>query len=73
MAQNRKGYYRAGHYVRPSSASSQWKKPSVGIVVVAGLLVLAGWNTLFGKDSDSSGNAPQPQPSGASAPAVSGQ
>ncbi|MER6611189.1 hypothetical protein ABT282_36255 [Streptomyces sp. NPDC000927] len=73
MAQNRKGYYRAGHYVKPSSASTQRKKPSAGIVLVVGLVVLAGWNTLFGNDSDNSENTPQPHPPGTSAPTVSGQ
>lgn len=72
VAQNRKGHYRAGHYVKPSSASSRWKKPSAGVVLVAVLLAIAGWNTLFGDDSDRP-DAPRPQPSVSSTPAVGGQ
>ncbi|NEB62087.1 hypothetical protein G3I61_20730 [Streptomyces diastaticus] len=73
MAQNRKGYYRAGHYVKPSSASGRWKKPSTGVIVVAVLVAVAGWNTLFADESDGSGKTPAPQPSSSSAPAVSGR
>lgn len=74
VAQQRKGYYRARHYVQPSSASaSRWKKPSTGVILVAGLLAIAGWNTLFGSDSGDTGQSPQPRPSGASAPAGPGR
>lgn len=73
MAQNRKGYYRAGHYVKPSSASSGWKKPSTGLVLVVALVAIAGWNTLFGDESDDSGKTPPPQPSSSSASAVPGR
>ncbi|MBG0850327.1 hypothetical protein I2W78_00135 [Streptomyces spinoverrucosus] len=72
-AKNRKGHYRAGHYVQPSSASSRWKKPSTGLVLAAAVVAIAGWNTLFGNDSDDPDTAPRPQPSTSSAPAVSGQ
>lgn len=74
VAQQRKGYYRARHYVQPSSASaSRWKKPSTGVILVAGLLAIAGWNTLFGSDSGDAGQSPQPRPSGASGPADPGR
>lgn len=72
-AKSRKGYYRAGHYVKPSSASSRWKKPSTGLVLAVAVVVIAGWNTLFGNESDEPGTTPRPQPSASSAPAVSGQ
>lgn len=73
MAQQRKGYWRAGGYVRPSSASSQWKKPSTGVIVVGVLLAIAGWNTLFGNESGDTEKTPPARPSGASAPADPGQ
>ncbi|MFD3457000.1 hypothetical protein ACFWVC_33095 [Streptomyces sp. NPDC058691] len=73
MAKTRKGYYRAGHHVKPSTVSKQWKKPSTGLVVAAVVLAIAGWNTLFDDDSDSTGNTPQPHPSSSSAPATPGQ
>jgi hypothetical protein len=60
MASSRKGHYRAGHYVKASSTSSRWKKPSAGLVLVAALVAIAGWNTLFGNDSE---HSPQPRPS----------
>ncbi|MFJ7948289.1 hypothetical protein ACIQ6K_32300 [Streptomyces sp. NPDC096354] len=69
MAQQRKGYYRARHYVNPSSASSRWKKPSTGVILVVGILAIAGWNTLVGNDSGDTEKSPQPRPSGVSAPA----
>lgn len=72
-AKNRKGHYRAGHYVKPSSASSRWKTPSTGLVLAVAVLAIAGWNTLFGSESDDSNTTPHPQPSSSSAPAVSGQ
>ncbi|MEE1837794.1 hypothetical protein [Streptomyces sp. SP17KL33] len=71
-AKNRKGHYRAGHYVQPSSASSRWKKPSTGLVLVVAVVAIAGWNTLFDDGSDNSDPTPR-QPSASSAPAVSGQ
>ena len=71
VAQPRKGYYRARHYVKPSSASSRWKKPSAGAILLVGILVIAGWNTLVGNDSG--GTSPQPRMSGASSPADPGQ
>lgn len=70
MAQQRKGYYRARHYVKPSSASSRWKKPSTGVILVAVFLAIAGWNTLVGNDSGNTEKSPQPRPS---APADPGQ
>ncbi|MGW9031365.1 hypothetical protein ACWGQ5_46555 [Streptomyces sp. NPDC055722] len=73
MAKTRKGYYRAGHYVKPSTASSRWKKPSMGLILIAALLAIAGWNTLFGDKSDATGNTPQPHPSSSSAPTTAGQ
>lgn len=73
VAQQRKGYYRARHYVKPSSASSRWKKPSTGVILVAVLLAIAGWNTLVGNDSSDTEKSPQPRPSEASAPADPGQ
>lgn len=72
-AQTRKGYYRAGHYVKPSSQSSRWKKPSLGVVLGAAVLLIAAWNTLFSDRSDDSDTTPRPQPSSVSASAVSGQ
>jgi len=72
-AKTRKGYYRAAHYVKPSSASSRWKKPSLGLILGAVVLVIAAWNTLFGGGSDHSDKTPQPQPSSVSASAVPGQ
>lgn len=71
-AKNRKGHYRAGHYVKPSTASSRWKKPSTGLVLAVAVVAIAGWNTLFGNESDDSDTTPR-QPSTSSAPAVSGQ
>lgn len=73
VAKTRKGYYRAGHYVKASTPSSRWKKPSVGLVVVLALLAIAGWNTLFGDASDSTGKTPHPEPPSSSAPAEPGQ
>ncbi|MGW1554499.1 hypothetical protein [Streptomyces sp. NPDC002346] len=73
MAQQRKGYYRARHYVKPSSASSRWKMPSAGVILVVGILAIAGWNTLVGNDSGDTERSPRPRPSGASAPAAPGQ
>ncbi|WP_327238856.1 hypothetical protein OG243_44480 [Streptomyces sp. NBC_01318] len=73
MAQQRKGYYRARHYVKPSSASSRWKLPSAGAILVVGILAIAGWNTLVGNDSGDTEKSPQPRLSGASAPADPGQ
>lgn len=73
MAQQRKGYYRARHYVKPSSASSGWKKPSAGVVLVLCVVAIAGWNTLVGSDSGDTEKMPQPRPSGVSAPADPGQ
>ncbi|WP_326600873.1 hypothetical protein [Streptomyces sp. NBC_01800] len=73
MAQQRKGYYRARHYVKPSSASSRWKMPSAGAILVVGILAIAGWNTLVGNDSGDTEKSPQPRPSGVSAPAGPGQ
>ncbi|WP_199827539.1 hypothetical protein [Streptomyces xylophagus] len=71
-AKPRKGYYRAAHYVKPSSASSRWKKPSMGLVLVGIVVVIAAWNTLFSGGSGDSVKTPQPQPSSASASAVPG-
>ncbi len=59
MAQTRKGYYRAGHYVRPSSVSSQAKKPAAWVIVVGAILLIATWNTLFGGEGDKS--TPEPK------------
>lgn len=73
MAKTRKGYYRAGHHVRPSTVSSRWKKPSVGLVAVLALLAIAGWNTLFGDASNSTEKTPQPHSTSSSAPARPGQ
>lgn len=73
VAQQRKGYYRARHYVKPSSASSGWKKPSAGVVLVLCVVAIAGWNTLVGNDSSDTEKGPQPRPSGVSAPAAPGQ
>lgn len=72
-AKSRKGYYRAGHHVKPSSASSRWKKPSTGLVLACVLLAIAGWNTLFSDGSDNSDKPPHPQTSSASASALPGQ
>ncbi|MET7666170.1 hypothetical protein ABZS99_47050 [Streptomyces sp. NPDC005463] len=68
----RKGYYRAAHYVKPSSASGRWKKPSLGLVLGAAVLVIAAWNTLFSDGSDHSDKTPQPQTTSAPASAVPG-
>lgn len=73
MAQQRKGYYRAAHYVKPSSVSSRWKKPSAGVILVVGVLAIAGWNTLVGNDSSDAEKTPQPHPSGVSTSAAPGQ
>lgn len=70
QAKARKGYYRAAHYVKPSSASSRWKKPSLGLILGAAVLVIAAWNTLFSDGSDDS--VKTPHPSGVSASAVPG-
>ncbi|NEA68633.1 hypothetical protein [Streptomyces sp. SID12488] len=67
---NRKGHYRAAHYVKPSSASSRWKKPSLGLLLGAAVLAIAAWNTLFPDSPDDS--VKTPQPSGVSASAVPG-
>ncbi len=72
-AQSRKGYYRAAHYVKPSSTSSRWKKPSLGLILGAAVLLIASWNTLFSDGSDSTDKTPHPQPSSVSASAVPGQ
>lgn len=72
MAKSRKGHYRAGHYVGASSPTKRWKTPSMTVAAVLALLAIAGWNTLFGGDSDSSKDTPRPQPSGSSASAVPG-
>lgn len=61
-----KTYYRAGHWVRPSAAK-QVKKPAAGIVIVAALLAIAAWNTVFDDDSKTPVPAPQPSPPTASA------
>ncbi|GHE24816.1 hypothetical protein [Streptomyces vinaceus] len=61
-----KPYYRAGHWVRPS-AVKQVKKPATGIIVVAALLAIAAWNTVFGDDNEAP--APQqPTPTAAATP-----
>ncbi|MFF0142996.1 hypothetical protein ACFYRN_42090 [Streptomyces sp. NPDC005227] len=73
MAKSRKGYYRAGHHVGASSPTSRWKTPSMTALVVVFVLAIAGWNTLFGGDSDSSKDTPRPEPSGSSASAAPGQ
>ncbi|MFI1360210.1 hypothetical protein ACH4TV_42500 [Streptomyces sp. NPDC020898] len=72
-AQSRKGYYRAAHYVKPSSASSRWKKPSLGLLLGAAVLLIAAWNTLFSDGSDTSDKTPHPQPSRVSASVTPGQ
>lgn len=72
-AQNRKGYYRAAHYVKPSSTASRWKKPSLGLILVAAVLLIAAWNTLFPDGSDTSDKTPHPQPSSVSTSASPGQ
>lgn len=59
MAQPRKGYYRAAHYVRPTNVSSKVKMPAFWVVVVGVLLVIAAWNTLFGDGGDKT--TPEPQ------------
>ncbi|MEW1925899.1 hypothetical protein [Streptomyces sp. NPDC088360] len=59
MAKTRKGYYRAAHYVKPTSVSSKAKKPAFWVVVVGALLLIAAWNTLFGDDGDKT--TPEPQ------------
>lgn len=68
---SRKGYYRAAHYVRPSGLSGRSKKPATWVIVVVVVLIIAGWNTLFGSDSDKS--RPAPEKTGPSAPASPGQ
>lgn len=72
-AKTRKGYYRAAHYVKPSSTSSRWKKPSLGLILGAAVLLVAAWNTLFSDGSDNPDKTPHPQPSSVSASAVPGQ
>ncbi|MEW1748109.1 hypothetical protein ACIQU1_02890 [Streptomyces angustmyceticus] len=59
MAQSRKGYYRAGHYVRPSSGSRRAKMPALWVLVVGALLVIATWNTLFGGEDSKATPGPQ--------------
>ncbi|MEU9998530.1 hypothetical protein ACGFYP_26660 [Streptomyces sp. NPDC048370] len=61
-----KPYYRAGHWVRPSAAK-QVKRPATGVVVVAVLLAIATWNTVFGDDNETSSPGPQQTPPTASA------
>ncbi|SEB58947.1 hypothetical protein SAMN05216482_0068 [Streptomyces sp. PAN_FS17] len=72
-AKPRKGYYRAAHYVKPSSTSSQWKKPSLGLILGAAVLLVAAWNTLFSDGSNSPDKTPHPQRSSISVSAVPGQ
>jgi cytoskeletal protein RodZ len=74
VGQARRGYYRAAHYVRPSSVSRQAKKPSVLLVaVVVVLAAIALWNTVFGSGKDQPGTSPRPQSSTASVtPAANG-
>ncbi|MGW1563372.1 hypothetical protein ACWCQ1_43845 [Streptomyces sp. NPDC002144] len=69
----RKGYYRAGHYVKPTAVSSRWKTPSMGLILVGVVVVIAAWNTLFAGGSDHQDKTPQPQSTSASASAVPGQ
>ncbi|WP_143202270.1 hypothetical protein [Streptomyces sp. CB01249] len=59
MAQTRKGYYRAAHYVKPSTVSRKAKKPAFWVVAVGALLLIAAWNSLFGDDGDKT--KPEPQ------------
>lgn len=59
MAKTRKGYYRAAHYVRPTTVSSKAKKPALWVVVVGILLLIAAWNSLFGNDGGKA--SPEPQ------------
>ncbi|MFC9943739.1 hypothetical protein [Streptomyces pratensis] len=61
-----KPYYRAGHWVRPPTAK-QVKKPATGVVIVAALLAIAAWNTVFGDKSEAPVPAPQQSPPSASA------
>ncbi|MFE6481764.1 hypothetical protein ACFVGN_02295 [Streptomyces sp. NPDC057757] len=60
MAKSRKGYYRAAHYVKPTTVSGRMKKPATWVMVVAAVLLIAAWNSLFGNDSDDA--TPQQQP-----------
>lgn len=63
-----KPYYRAGHWVRPA-AVKQVKKPATGVIVVAALLAIAAWNTVFGDDGEAPVPAPQqPVPTAADTP-----
>ncbi|AJT67577.1 hypothetical protein T261_5961 [Streptomyces lydicus] len=59
MAQSKKGYYRAGHYVKPSGASSRAKKPALWVIVVGAFVLIAAWNTLFGGEDGKSTPGPQ--------------
>ncbi|MFJ9318998.1 hypothetical protein [Streptomyces globisporus] len=59
MAKPRKGYYRAAHYVRPTTTSSKVKRPPLWVIVVGVILLIAAWNTLFSNDGD--GTTPEPQ------------
>lgn len=59
MAKTRKGYYRAGHYVKSTSVSSRAKKPASWMVVVGAFLLIAAWNTVF--DDDGGKATPKPQ------------
>ncbi|AYG83324.1 hypothetical protein DWB77_05520 [Streptomyces hundungensis] len=59
MAQTRKGYYRAAHYVKPTTVSSRAKKPGFWAAALGVLLLIAAWNTFFGESGD--GTKPQPQ------------
>jgi hypothetical protein len=61
MAQYRKGHYRAATYVRPTVVSRRAKKPSFWAIVVAVIVVIALWNTIFGGGSDKPGTTPQQQ------------
>ncbi|MFJ9938951.1 hypothetical protein [Streptomyces erythrochromogenes] len=61
-----KPYYRAGHWVRPSTAK-QVRKPATGVAIVAALLAIAAWNTVFGDDSEAPVPAPQQSAPSASA------
>ncbi|MGV9652182.1 hypothetical protein [Streptomyces sp. NPDC003554] len=65
-AKPRKGYYRAAHYVKPTTVSSRWKKPSTGLVLAGVIVVIAAWNTLFPGGSDHPDTTPKPQPSSVS-------
>ena len=70
LTKTRRGYYRAAHYVKPSSASSRWKKPFLGFIPGAAVLLIATWNSLFPDGSDDSEKTPQP--SGVPASALPG-